>query len=625
MAEYKTGAQVNYGWGLTLEMTGKAPAVAKRIFETKADAQAYVDDPKDSAIEGLTLSVIKDTADNNGVYFVNKVGTAEGTPGELIKLESSSDATTDISAEAAARKKVTGIDSDTYIPNDGANYISKATSMNDADVKLDQAIKSVDEAYKAADTALTETINQKVEEINKTITSNKVTAADSSIIVAEPTGDTGSTKIKVNVKAEPNALKLGVDGLYVDESVLTKYQGSDAIVVSGEGATKTISLKLNSNDKVLTQSADGLLANINLTWSSSDGLKLIGKEGTEIATIPATDFIKDGMLQNVELVELTGQTTGGTNPDEKPDGTYLKFTFNTDGDSKVLYVNVTSLIDIYKAGDGLNLADGKTFSVKIDPSSEGGYLTVGASGLKLSGVTQAISDAITSAVTGDSGTIKTELDQIKSSVSGLQSELDKTQASAGLSKDGSYTANTSSNFISAATSLVDADNKLDAALKSVNDIVDNIKEALPGITGETLQILTGVTLNDVPGIVESNVAKLTFDASKVTINNYENSGQKGDLAPEDSISDALAKLENGIKDAIKGSVTSVSAATESPIDVQTVTGETGSTVTVDLKIATKAEMAAVESSYKQNQLENRLKKDASGKLYVSNVIDGGTF
>lgn len=472
------------------------------------------------------------------------------------------------------------------------------------------------------------TIYNKFEEVNKLIEANKVTAADSSIVVEAPTGDTGNTTIKVNVKSGANALKNDGEGLYVDESVLTSYNGSEAIVVSGEGATKTISLKLNSNDKVLTQSADGLLANINLTWSSSDGLKLLGKDSTEIATIPATDFIKDGMLENVELVELTGQTTGGTNPDEKPDGTYLKFTFNTDGGSKVLYVNVTSLIDVYAAGNGLNLANGKTFSIKLDPSSEGGYLSVGSEGLKLSGVTQAISDAITSAVTGDSGTIKTELDQIKSSVSGLQSELDKTQTSAGLSEDGSYTANTGSNFISAATSLVDADNKLDAALKSVNDVVDNIKEALPGITGETgetLQILTGVTLNDVAAVVENNVAKLTFDASEVTINNYVNSGQTGGLAPEDSIGDALAKLENAIKDAVKGSVVSVSAATESPISVVTATGDTGSTVTVDLKMATEAEMAAVETSYTEDQLENRLKKDASGKLYVSNVIDGGTF
>lgn len=485
-------------------------------------------------------------------------------------------------------------------------------------------------ASKGIDTAITtaidnsvnnsgNTIYNKFEEVNKLIEANKVVAAaDKSIVVEAPTGETGNTTIKVNVKTGSNALKNDGDGLYVDESVLTKYQGSDAIVVSGEGATKTISLKLNSNDKVLTQSADGLLANINLTWSSTYGLKLIGKDSTAIATIPATDFIKDGMLKNVELVELTGGTEA--NPSGLTDGTYLKFTFNTDGGSKVLYVNVTSLIDVYAAGNGLNLA-GKTFSIKLDPASESGYLSVGSDGLKLSGVNQAISDAISNAVTGDSGTIKTKLDA-------LQGELDATQAGAGLGANGSYSANTGTTYISGATSLVDADNKLDGALKAVNDTVDKIKGALPEdlFTGTTsAKILTGVSLNDVDAVVEDNVAKLTFDTAAITINNYTNSGQAGGVASNDTINNALAKLENAIKDAVKGAVKTVSAATESPISVVTATGTTGSTVTVDLKIATEAEMAAVETPYEEDQLENRLKKDASGKLYVSNVIDGGTF
>lgn len=484
------------------------------------------------------------------------------------------------------------------------------------------ASKGIDAAISTAinDSLTAGTINNKFEEVNKLIEANKVTAADTSVVVAAPTGETGNTTIKVNVKSGSNALKNDGDGFYVDESVLTSYAGSDAIVVSGEGATKTISLKLNANDKVLTQTTDGLLTNINLTWSSADGLKLIGKGGAEIATIPATDFIKDGMLENVELVNLTGQTTGGTNPGENPDGTYLKFTFNTDGGSKILYVNVTSLIDVYAAGNGLSLA-GKTFSIKLDPASEGGYLSVGADGLKLSGVNQAISDAITSAVTGDSGTIKTELNK-------LQGELDATQVGAGLNANGSYSATTGSTYISGATSLVDADKKLDGALKAVNDTVDKIKGALPEdlFTGSTSpKILTGVSLNDVAAVVEDNVAKLTFDTAAITINNYTNSGQTGGVASNDTINNALAKLENAIKDAVKGAVKTVSAATESPISVVTATGDTGSTVTVDLKIATEAEMAAVEAPYTAAQLENRLQKDASGKLYVSNVIDGGTF
>lgn len=76
MSEKIFQAQVNYGWGLSLNMTGKAPAVAKRIFDTYADALAYVNDFKDSAVEGLQLAVVADEDTlKNGLYFVEKIGS----------------------------------------------------------------------------------------------------------------------------------------------------------------------------------------------------------------------------------------------------------------------------------------------------------------------------------------------------------------------------------------------------------------------------------------------------------------------------------------------------------------------------------------------------------------------
>ena len=78
MAEKIFDAQSNYGWGLSLNMTGKAPAVAKRIWNTYADALAYVNDYKDSAIEGLRLTVIADPdKKKNGVYYIEKAGTSK--------------------------------------------------------------------------------------------------------------------------------------------------------------------------------------------------------------------------------------------------------------------------------------------------------------------------------------------------------------------------------------------------------------------------------------------------------------------------------------------------------------------------------------------------------------------
>jgi hypothetical protein len=54
---------------------------------------------------------------------------------------------------------------------------------------------------------------------------------------------------------------------------------------------------------------------------------------------------------------------------------------------------------------------------------------------------------------------------------GLQQELNTTQAGAGLETDGTYKAATDSNYLNEATTLKDADHKLDAALKAVSDRV----------------------------------------------------------------------------------------------------------------------------------------------------------
>lgn len=84
--EYKTPLQVDYGWGLSLNMTGKSPAISKRIFLTKEMAQKYIDNKDDSAIPGIIIGVISDPIeDYNGAYFVKKVADDSGA-GELEKI-----------------------------------------------------------------------------------------------------------------------------------------------------------------------------------------------------------------------------------------------------------------------------------------------------------------------------------------------------------------------------------------------------------------------------------------------------------------------------------------------------------------------------------------------------------
>lgn len=56
--------------------------------------------------------------------------------------------------------------------------------------------------------------------------------------------------------------------------------------------------------------------------------------------------------------------------------------------SEHIYIPVSDLIDTYLAGNGLTL-EGSTFSIKKDAASES-YLTVGAGGVKVSGVDKAL-------------------------------------------------------------------------------------------------------------------------------------------------------------------------------------------------------------------------------------------
>lgn len=95
-----------------------------------------------------------------------------------------------------------------------------------------------------------------------------------------------------------------------------------------------------------------------------------GEGSTVVSTIDYSDFyaeaIKDGMLKNVSLVYVDGNQTA----DGRPEGTYLKFEWNTDAGISVTYLCVDDLVPIYSNGDYIKIehsydVDGKSDDVKI--------------------------------------------------------------------------------------------------------------------------------------------------------------------------------------------------------------------------------------------------------------------
>lgn len=80
---YKTLPQSTLSYSLS--PVGKGHAIAKRVWETKADMLAYLKDEYGSAVPGIILVVTKDSnIDNNGAYLVRQAAGVDGvTPDQI--------------------------------------------------------------------------------------------------------------------------------------------------------------------------------------------------------------------------------------------------------------------------------------------------------------------------------------------------------------------------------------------------------------------------------------------------------------------------------------------------------------------------------------------------------------
>lgn len=185
--------------------------------------------------------------------------------------------------------------------------------------------------------------------------------------------------------AEKNKLDGIAEGAQVNVIETVMVNGT-ALTPAGKAVDITVPAAtvtgVQSGDNFLTLTDKLLSVTASLNYDTgTKKIQLIGKDGsTVISEIDATAFIKDGMLDSAELV---------TNPDDKPAGTYFKLTWNTDAGKDVMYVNVTSLIDVYTAKEnGGLLLDGHAFSVdttKIATVESVNAVSTKVNGLKING------------------------------------------------------------------------------------------------------------------------------------------------------------------------------------------------------------------------------------------------
>ena len=199
--------------------------------------------------------------------------------------------------------------------------------------------------------------------------------------------------------------------------------------------------------------ADGnVYSTVTLEYNDADGEKLLlkGLEGAVLSTVNLAELpgygFKDGVLKDVNYIVKTVKgdvVTYNQEPKNAADYTlaagdnnsaFLELVWTLDakdaegtllGTEKVLYVNVTDLLNIYTGGDGISINTNNVVSVNY--TNTGHNVVFGATGgqlyadVDLSGKVDKVTDGIENNVVvfGASGSIKDSMQPVGSLVNGI--------------------------------------------------------------------------------------------------------------------------------------------------------------------------------------------------------------
>ena len=267
----------------------------------------------------------------------------------------------------------------------------------------------------------------------------------------------------------------GVGGLFLTEDGVNSSSSTDAeIGIKLDGS----SLSLSGSGLRLSDGTLNTLSGLQTELDNTQGGAGLGTGGSYSADGTAdyistatslfnADQLLDDQLKTVTdglATEVSDRTTAVSTLQSEVDGTQVGAGLGTDG-------AYTAPASNYLGGsssivNGMSALDTAIKSNEDDIAQE------------VSDRAAAISAEQTARSNADS-TLTTNL-------ATLQGEVDDTQAGAGLGTDGSYTADSGSNYMTAATTLYNADQLLDAAIKQVADDLDN---AIGGGSGTTLTSL----------------------------------------------------------------------------------------------------------------------------------------
>lgn len=363
----------------------------------------------DSSLVGKTaaqlpISTATQTALDGKVDKVS--GKSLVSDSEITKLAGLSDQTTLNSAIAdakkagtdadAARKAVTGQSTSAYVANEDANYIAEATSMNDADLKLDAQVKINADAIAALSGSGAGSVDDKIstaiDDLKGTATEGYDTLGEIETAIKKEVSD--RTAADTALKSELNTAIEAVDDKADANS--TAISALDTAVSAFKNKTVSTTISSPGVDTALpttkavvdyiSESTQGLANSMTYTVKSGDStkmeLKLIAVDGSTLSTI---ELDKENFISQFVKREATEADHTADSSIAVGDPILVVTTVN----GVVFRVNLKSLVDVY-TGQATNsittTVEGYTIKsdLKLDSTTQSSSpvkLTIGSNGL----------------------------------------------------------------------------------------------------------------------------------------------------------------------------------------------------------------------------------------------------
>lgn len=303
-------SQINQGWGYTFVANGKYPVIGNRIFETYANAEAFLTHA--TAIEGLILRVTEDGS-RNGAYLTELTYDSEGHKNGL-----------------------------------------KLTKLG-ADVNLEVKTGYYDETH------------EKWYDANDPDFPEGVTPAPY-IVTKDEDGNNVYNKIDIDLSNYVQK-RAGYDlskNDYTDDDK-DKLDG----IEEGAQVNKIETVKVNGSALTITDKAVDIeipdavqykIVEAATTEGALKSYKLVA-DGADITGSVVIDIAKDLVVTSGEVVK---------NPDAQHVGTFLKLVIA--GQDEPIYINVADLAQVYTGDNvTIEISEGNVISVKEGVFSEVGH------------------------------------------------------------------------------------------------------------------------------------------------------------------------------------------------------------------------------------------------------------